>query len=209
MENLIERSNGDFFRQKIKTCVHEDRLDFFNKKISGKTVLHYGCADWPIYDVNSNLHYQLCKTSDKIDGFDVDKKTIREMIDSKIFREKSLYYEVPSKKYDFLLIPETIEHVNNVEIFLESILINVDAHTEILITAPNAFTMSQFNVNKDFSDFYIETIHPDHNCWFSIYTLPNFIEKCFKNIGKRVLFDEIGFLQSKSMVYTLFTVEDL
>ena len=58
------------------------------------------------------------------------------------------------------LIPETIEHVNNVELFLESTLKNADTHTEFLITAPNAFVMSQFNANNDVGDFYIETIHP-------------------------------------------------
>ena len=207
--SLIERSNGDFFRQKVTTSVHQDRLIFFNQVTSGKTVLHYGCADWPIYDVNYNLHYRMCQVSDAVDGFDVDKDTIVQMSESGIFREGSLYYEAPDKKYDFLLIPETIEHVNNVELFLESTLKNADTHTEFLITAPNAFDMSQFNANNDVGDFYIETIHPDHNCWFSVYTLPNFIEKCYKNIGKKVVFSDIGFLQSKSMVYSMFTLEDL
>ena len=206
---LIERSSGDFFRQRVTTSVHQDRIAFFNEITSGKTVLHYGCADWPIYDVNNNLHYRMCKVSDVIDGFDVDKETIIQMSESGLFRDESLYYEAPDKKYDFLLIPETIEHVNNVELFLESTLKNADTHTEFLITAPNAFVMSQFNVNTDAGDYCIETIHPDHNCWFSIYTLPNFIEKCYKNIGKKVLFSDIGFLQSKSMVYSMFTLEDV
>ena len=206
---LIERSSGDFFRQRVTTSVHQDRIAFFNEITSGKTVLHYGCADWPIYDVNNNLHYRMCKVSDVIDGFDVDKETITQMSESGLFRDGSIYYEVPDKKYDFLLIPETIEHVNNVELFLESTLKNADTHTEFLITAPNAFVMSQFNVNTDAGDYCIETIHPDHNCWFSIYTLPNFIEKCYKNIGKKVLFSDIGFLQSKSMVYSMFTLEDV
>ena len=210
MINLIQRNSGSFFKQRITTTtIHQDRVSFFNKKTEGKIVLHYGCADWPIYNKNTNLHYRMCQTSDKIDGFDVDKETITQMSESGIFREESLYYEAPDKKYDFLLIPETIEHVNNVELFLESTLKNADTHTEFLITAPNAFVMSQFNVNIDSEDSYIENVHPDHNCWFSVYTLPNAIEKCFKNIGKKTCFQEIGFLERKSMVYSLFTLEDL
>ena len=210
MINLIQRNSGSFFKQRITTTtIHQDRVSFFNKKTEGKIVLHYGCADWPIYNKNTNLHYRMCQTSDKIDGFDVDKETITQMSESGIFREESLYYESPDKKYDFLLIPETIEHVNNVELFLESTLKNADTHTEFLITAPNAFVMSQFNVNIDSEDSYIENVHPDHNCWFSVYTLPNAIEKCFKNIGKKTCFQEIGFLERKSMVYSLFTLEDL
>jgi len=209
MTNLIQRSSGDFFKQRVTTTVHQDRLSYFNGKIAGKTVLHYGCADWPIYDPNKNLHYRMCQSSDKIDGYDVDEETIQRMSDSGMFRDGSLYYELPDKKYDFLLIPETIEHVNNVQSFLESTLRNCHSNTELLITAPNAFVMSQFNANTDSDKFYTETIHPDHNCWFSVYTLPNFVEKCFNNVGKKTCFDEIGFLQSKSMVYVLFTLEDL
>ena len=87
---LIERSSGDFFRQKVTTSVHQDRLIFFNEVTAGKTVLHYGCADWPIYDLNYNLHYRMCQVSDAIDGFDVDKETITQMSESGIFRDGSL-----------------------------------------------------------------------------------------------------------------------
>lgn len=208
MKKLIERESGDFFRQKVCTTYVDKRLEYFNQKIEGKTVLHYGCADWPIYNLNHNLHYLMCKTSDKIDGFDVDKETIEKMIDGKIFPEGSLYYELPDKKYDFILIPEVIEHINNVGLFLESILTNVKEDSEILITAPNAFAEYHINGIKDYQIASWETIHPDHNYWFSIYTLPNLIEKCFKEIGKEVVFTEIGFLENKTMIYTLFTLSD-
>ena len=33
---LIERSSGDFFRQKVTTSIHQDRLIFFNEVIGEK-----------------------------------------------------------------------------------------------------------------------------------------------------------------------------
>jgi 2-polyprenyl-3-methyl-5-hydroxy-6-metoxy-1,4-benzoquinol methylase len=208
MTDIIKRSFNNFYIQKVKTNnVKISRLNFFEEKLKNKTVLHYGCADWPIYNQNTNLHYSLSKTIDTIDGFDKDKETITKMIDSGLFKNDTLFFEIPDKKYDFLLIPETIEHVNNVELFLHSILKNVKEDTEILITAPNAFVESQFKANTDQEDYYLESVHPDHNYWFSIYTLPNLIEKSFKELNIETKFSEIGFLEKKSMVYALFTLK--
>lgn len=205
--DLIQRKFQDFFRQKIiVTDVKKSRLDFFIDKLLDKSVIHYGCADWPIYNENSNLHLSLCKRINKIDGYDVDKDTIELMKKTGHFPEGSLFYELPNKKYDFILIPETIEHVDNVSSFLHSILKNAEKKTQILITAPNAFAPNNINAVIEHQDHFIEMIHPDHNCWYSIYTLPNVIEKSFNNIGKKVVFNEIGFIDNKSSVYSLFEV---
>lgn len=207
MNNLIERKYNNFYVQKVQiNDVKVPRIDFFIDKLKNKTVIHYGCADWPVYDEKVNLHYQLSKNIDLIDGYDVNKQTIDLMIDSGLFKQNTLFSKVPDKKYDFLLIPETIEHVNNVSLFLHSILENVHSKSEILITAPNAFVESQIKANNDQVDFYFETVHPDHNYWFSIYTLPNIIEKSFNEIGIKPIFTEIGFLEKKSMIYCLFTL---
>jgi len=208
MDNIIKRSLNDFYRQHIKiNDIKISRLDFFSSKLKNKTVIHYGCADWPVYNENLNLHYSLSKIIDTIDGYDTNKHTIDMIIGSGLFKENTLFSEIPDKKYDFLLIPETIEHVNNASLFLHSIINNIQSNTEILITAPNAFVESQFNANIYQDGFYNESIHPDHNYWFSIYTLPNLIEKSFNEINVKTTFNEIGFLEKKSMVYALFTLQ--
>jgi 2-polyprenyl-3-methyl-5-hydroxy-6-metoxy-1,4-benzoquinol methylase len=202
---LIQRSSGDFFKQKIKiNDITIKRLEYFKSKISDKTVLHFGCADWPIFRESTNLHLNLCKFSDKVDGFDVDSPTIEKMRESGLFREGTLYDVIPEKTYDFLLIPETIEHVNNVEAFITSLKNNCHEGTEIMITAPNAFNQRQLDVMSIQGDYYIETVHPDHNYWFSIYTLSNVIWKICEKQGWEITFDEIGFLENRSMVYSLF-----
>jgi 2-polyprenyl-3-methyl-5-hydroxy-6-metoxy-1,4-benzoquinol methylase len=208
MSNIIERSFNDFYRQKIKiNDVKVPRTIFFQDKLKNKTVIHYGCADWPVHNLSTNLHYALSKTIDSIDGYDTNKQTVDMMIDSGVFKENTLFSEVPNKKYDFLLIPETIEHVNNVSLFLHSIIQNIHSSSEILITAPNAFVESQINSNIEDNDYYFESVHPDHNYWFSIYTLPNIIQKSFNELNIKTIFKEIGFLEKKTMVYTLFTLD--
>ena len=205
---MIKRSFGDFYKQKVKIKdITISRVDFFVEKIDNKSTLHYGCADWPVYNTDNNLHYSLTKKIENIDGYDINSNSIDMMIETNIFPKNSLYSLLPNKKYDFLLIPETIEHVNNVSLFLHSIIKNLKKNSQILITAPNAFCESHYNSNFINGDEYVEIIHPDHNCWYSIYTLPNTIEKSFGEIDKNIIFYEIGFLEKKSMVYCLFEVK--
>lgn len=205
---MITRSFGDFYKQKVKIKdIKEARVDFFIEKINNKSTLHYGCADWPVYKKENNLHYALTKKIKNIDGYDINSDTINMMIETKLFPENSLFSFTPDKEYDFLLIPETIEHVNNVSLFLHSIVNNLKKNSQILITAPNAFCETHYNANFISGDDYIEIIHPDHNCWYSIYTLPNIIEKSFSEINKDVIFYEIGFLEKRTMIYSLFEVK--
>ena len=76
------------------------------------------------------------------------------------------------------MAPETIEHVDNVEIFLKKIE-QIKAEYYI-ISGPNCFhNFFQNGFEKD-SNVWIEGIHPDHNCWYSPYTLKNAIEKYTK-----------------------------
>ena len=202
---LIQRSAGDFFKHRVQIQnVSVRRLEYFKKLIAGKSVLHYGCADWPIFTESRNLHLNLCKFSDQVDGLDTDSTTIEKMRESGLFREGSLYDTPPDKTYDFLLIPETIEHVNNVEGFIASLKQNCHEGTKIMITAPNAFVQSQLDEMKIQDDTYLETVHPDHNYWFSIYTLPNVVEKVCNTLNWDITFDEIGFIEKCSMVYCLF-----
>jgi 2-polyprenyl-3-methyl-5-hydroxy-6-metoxy-1,4-benzoquinol methylase len=206
--DIITRSFGNFYKQKIKIQnIKSSRVDFFVEKIGDKSALHYGCADWPVYKKENNLHYSLTKKIKNIDGYDINKGAIEMMVNSNLFPKNSLFSSFPDKKYDFLLIPETIEHVNNVSMFLHSIIKNLKNNSQILITAPNAFCETHYNSNFISGNNYTEIIHPDHNCWYSIYTLPNTIEKCFNEIHKNIVFYEIGFLEKRTMVYSLFEVK--
>jgi len=166
-----------------------------------KTALHIGCVDAPIFSPNHSLHLQLEPFCCSLDGLDVDAKGLEEL---KIHCAKpsSMYSEVSAipknKHYDFILCPETLEHVPNVQLFLNEIdKINFKS---IILTAPNAFMSfpskrfngSSYGINGN----YTEIIHPDHNAWYSPYTLRNVILKYTPWKIK-----ELGLLEKTSMVY--------
>ncbi len=165
----------EFWVQKVPYKRIDKRLEFFISECKNKNVLHFGCTDWPIFNPNNNLHIQLSKITNSIDGFDIDKEGIHELkkyVDQDYYSD---YKQLPTKKYDICLIPETIEHVDNVADFLINIS-KINA-SKFYITAPNCFSkirLKNYSIKKD---HFIEVVHPDHNSWFSPYTLKNQIEK--------------------------------
>jgi len=119
----------------------DDRLNFFISKCENKKVLHFGCTDWPIFNPKNNLHIELAKYAKTLDGFDIDKEGIEKLKKYVNQDYYSSYDNIPNKRYDVCLIPETIEHVDNVANFLKNIS-KIDAY-KYYITAPNCFSKSR------------------------------------------------------------------
>ena len=199
-------SQPSFFEQHVKVTTRGDRVTYFKDLIQGKNVLHIGCADWPIYNPEQNLHIQLCTANPLVEGFDVNKAVIEQMKTHPNLIGKELYSTLPDKKYDLLLVPETIEHVNNVEGFLMGLNKCVSPGKPILITAPNAFCANHMGRNRNTETNFVEIVHPDHNCWYSPYTLANAIRKSYVANGLTVTFQEIGTVENETMVYCLFVL---
>lgn len=60
-EQTYEPSNN-FYIQKIHlTNIRQSRFEFIADRCLGKKVLHIGCADTMVFDVNTNLHIHLSK----------------------------------------------------------------------------------------------------------------------------------------------------
>jgi hypothetical protein len=164
-----------FWIQEMNIKIINNRKDLFIASCREKSVLHFGCTDWPIFNSNNNLHISLSKYAKSIDGFDIDIEGIENLkkyVNQNYFSD---YSEVYEHKYDVCLIPETIEHVGNVEDFLINIS-NINA-SKFLITAPNCFSKERLKNYYKKNKLFIEIVHPDHNCWYSPYTLKNQIEK--------------------------------
>jgi 2-polyprenyl-3-methyl-5-hydroxy-6-metoxy-1,4-benzoquinol methylase len=165
----------NYWVQKIETSAIQNRVSYFEELYLNKTVIHFGCTDWPIFDSNNNLHIKLSKHAKVLHGFDIDKEGIenlKKFVNQEYF---SAFSEIPDIEYDICLVPETIEHVDNVRLFLEE-LSKVRANT-FIITAPNCFSKEHLSRNFYADDYFVEVVHPDHNCWYSPYTLKNQIEK--------------------------------
>lgn len=185
-----------------------NRIPFFIDAIKNKKVLHIGCADFPIFDIQHNLHYILSKTNTDIDGYDPNIETISKMKQLKEFEHLNLFTVLPNKKYDVILVPEVIEHVDSVKDFLLDLSHLCHENTIYIITGPNAFCDEHIKRNINYLDSFIEIVHPDHYCWYSPYTLPATIKKIYSKMFE-VDIKEIGTLNNDTSVYVIFSLAQL
>jgi|688.fasta_scaffold723970_2 hypothetical protein len=166
---------SDFWLQKLAVKKVYDRESVFRPFIEDKKVLHIGCTDYPVFNPNSNLHLTISKYVRELHGMDVDENGIKELSNHFNGIYFSRLKDAMQNEYDTVLVPETIEHVDNVQLFLSEID-QLKAQT-FIITGPNAFQKVFDNCLNEETGIFTEAIHPDHNCWYSPYTLKNVIER--------------------------------
>ena len=160
-----------------KTYLNSDRLDFFRPYLKDKKVLHVGCNDWPKTRPEKNLHLHIWQECKQLDGIDPNLEGA-ELIQ---VPNGTIYHDWANVKdeYDVILVPEVIEHIGNVQSFLEHL--NTYKGT-MIITAPDAYVMQWAfkpvdEVRKGVPINWHEHNHIDHNYWFSPWTLYNTIQK--------------------------------
>jgi hypothetical protein len=151
------------------------RLDFLTPLVTDLKVLHVGFVDYPITKPKKNLHLRIAPVCKRIDGIDPNAtdeiKLVLSVPNGNIYDS---WNDVPNE-YDVIIVPEVIEHVDNVALFLQQL---DQVKGKLIITAPCAYKLSG-NFREE-NGVYIETVHPDHNCWYSPYTLKNVINKYSK-----------------------------
>lgn len=167
-----------FFSQRTEVARREgSRADFFKGYLNRDLLsLHVGCTDWPIMDTSTSLHLGLLADGYRIDGYDVDTDGIaamREMAPESRFFDR--WEDIPSEHYHLVLVPEVIEHVPDVGRFLSDLAgLSFDG---LILTAPNAFSPGLKAATYLHDGAFYEEVHPDHNCWYSPYTLANVVRK--------------------------------
>jgi hypothetical protein len=131
-----------------------------------------GFVDYPITKPKKNLHLRIAAECSRIDGIDPNAseeiKLILSVPNGNIYDS---WNDVPND-YDVIIVPEVIEHVDNIALFLQQL---DKVKGKLIITAPCAYKLSK-NFREE-NGLYIETVHPDHNCWYTPYTLKNVINK--------------------------------
>jgi hypothetical protein len=151
------------------------RLDFLTPLVTDLKVLHVGFVDYPITKPKKNLHLRIASVCKRIDGIDPNAtdeiKLVLSVPNGNIYDS---WNDVPND-YDVIIVPEVIEHVDNVALFLQQL---DQVKGKLIITAPCAYKLN--NNFREENGVYIETVHPDHNCWYSPYTLKNVINKYSK-----------------------------
>ena len=178
VNDSISSLHSPYFVQRINVSseiIGLDRLQVFSNLCRNQRVLHIGCADWPITDPKHSLHLALQPHCSKLDGLDIHEEALS-LLGEHVNGKLHCRYEDINDEYDLILAPEVMEHVPDVRGFLSQ-LHRLNAPS-IVITVPDAYQCfkNHFEYSKNTSCF-TEIIHPDHNCWYTPYTLTNVIKK--------------------------------
>ena len=200
--NYLEgRMFSDYYNFKVTNSnMNLDREDYIAELVQGKKVIHLGFADH-IENVDRKIkngtwfHSILCDASERCLGVDINEETV-EYIKNKYDMKDVLCGDITESGlevikeecWDYLILGEVLEHIENPIGFLKSIQEAYGPYFKyILITVPNAFYAGNFlNGLKG-----KEHINPDHKFWFTPFT----IAKVITCSGYKI--DEIIFANNK------------
>ena len=205
-DRTIEKNNSstiNFYQPLARTVeLSTNRKSFAIDFCRGKRVLHVGCVDAGIMEsrIQSNnfLHYHLKQVAAKLIGVDIEDAGLERLtlegyevykLDLEKDREK---LKELTDRVDVIVIPEVIEHLNNVGAALDN-LKACRFTGDILISTPNAFSFRIFKLLGS----CIELVHPNHNHYYSPTTLKTILEKHGLTLERLVMYywltdDEVG-----------------
>ena len=176
-------SNGFLFRYAYHSPI-PNRVKFLRELVKGKNVLHLGCLDHlPLIEEKIRngqwLHKELTDVANLCLGIDIDSDT-KHYVQSKFGYTnvllgdftKSKLPEIKKTNWDYAVLGELLEHIDNPVDYLSSIQSNYsDCINRIIITVPNAWTQTTIKNALQSS----EIINTDHRYWFTPYTLSKVI----------------------------------
>jgi 2-polyprenyl-3-methyl-5-hydroxy-6-metoxy-1,4-benzoquinol methylase len=216
---VSSRLNG-YRKQFPKRTNVGERNIYLKEKVIGTRVVHLGCTDWPLLDLqienNNLLHSQLLMQCSEVLGIDVDSEGISYMRDSfpaekfvlgDIATSAETRDEIVEFRPDWILVPDVIEHVENGRDFLiglKDILSRSDCAA--IITTPNSTSLKTFLplfVGVDFT-------HVDHCLIHNEFTLVHALKDSGLGLVDLCYFDRDitkrygGFLQLISSSFNLF-----
>lgn len=161
--------------------VRQSRLEYLKTLATGKKVIHFGCADHqPLIKQkiaqNNYLHKILTDSASLCYGLDINVECLNflrkeigftNVFEFDLFKDK-LPAEVLDNHYDYVIMGEILEHVENPVLFLQKMKeVFAPICDRIIITVPNSFSL----VTQLKSLRGIEYINTDHKFWFTPFTL--------------------------------------
>jgi len=157
-----------------------NRVKFLTGMSRGKKVVHLGCLDHQplIADKiarNQWLHKELTDSAAACIGVDIDEEALRYVESTFGYRNIVLgnftsdkFDAISRDKWDYAILGELLEHIDNPVQFLSSIRSNYSGViNRIVVTVPNAWT----RITMRMAGSSIEMINSDHRYWFTPYTL--------------------------------------
>jgi cyclopropane fatty-acyl-phospholipid synthase-like methyltransferase len=177
------------------------RVDFLKHAVTGKSVLHLGCANSPFtrdsIQKGMLLHLELKDLASEIVGFDFDEEAIQILgehgLESLYRADLEALDDVNLERtFDVIIAGEMIEHLNNPGRFLKGIQRFMSRETRLIITTVNAYCgMRFFAYALRGRGGMSEPVHPDHVSYYSYSTL-NLLVKRHGFEVEEFLFYDLG-----------------
>lgn len=174
-------SNGYAFNFSGYLELSRKRTSLLADLCAQKKIIHFGCADHvPLINdkirKGSYLHSILEKVSGYLVGLDSNSEAVSYMKENcgfnsvycfDLFKDK-IPTEIKQQTFDYLILGEVLEHIDNPVFFLEKIKEEFSAFVKsIVITVPNLASIHRFKqIRMNF-----EFVNSDHRFWFTPYTL--------------------------------------
>jgi SAM-dependent methyltransferase len=155
-----------------KAMLSLNRNDYIRQRVEGFSVLHIGCADFPITEARMRsgtlLHLGLaecCKYLVGIDNSIEGLKILKKMGLSEIVAADAGALCL-KENFDYIISGDVLEHLSNAGMFIGECRRLLKANGRLIIGVPNAFS---FNIIR-----YLlgrEPTHKDHTYYFSVKCL--------------------------------------
>ena len=186
---IIPYLSGEAFSNGLKVEFDMDaddhrlisRLEWLERICKNKKIIHGGCVDHSLEQIEHKLarnkwaHSRLAACAARCLGVDKNKSGIDYLSHTLGYRDVACIDlidgdcgVITATSWDYLVLVEILEHINNPVEFLRSL---ADRYRKIIkafiITVPNAFDEG----NQRFAKYDVESINSDHRYWFTPYTI--------------------------------------
>lgn len=185
-KEVIPYLSGEKFSNALSVEIKDlfaenQRVDLIKNLCVNKKVIHIGCVDHiPLVEEkiskNTWLHKIISDVSTETIGVDINKEGIDFLTEKLKINNvmcadiiKDDIPEISNKKWDYMILGEIIEHVDNPIHFLNKIKERYqDVVEKIVITVPNILVKNRIKIMVENS---AELINTDHRFWFTPFTL--------------------------------------
>jgi 2-polyprenyl-3-methyl-5-hydroxy-6-metoxy-1,4-benzoquinol methylase len=191
-QRMLAYVSGAAFSELLKADIDQSgptrhRSDIIESIVRGASVVHVGCIDHvPLLadKIRSGtwFHARLANVASRCVGIDINAEGVTKAR-SEFGIENVFCADIAADPairplldgtWDYMILGEVLEHIDNPVEFLASIVANYGARIgRIIITVPNAFRAG--NLLAAFKNQ--EWINSDHRYWFTPYTLLKIVSR--------------------------------
>jgi 2-polyprenyl-3-methyl-5-hydroxy-6-metoxy-1,4-benzoquinol methylase len=130
-----------------------ERIKFLTGRCRGKSVLHIGCADFPITEQRissgKHLHVELTREAKSCLGIDISEEGISGLKKAGFDNVKQLnaeHIDGLGDRYDVVMAGDVLEHMSNPGLFLASVQKVLNPGGELIVGVPNALSWNLLRV---------------------------------------------------------------